>query len=111
MKEQVSLLDYTIRGLELFAGGVLAFISFVARSLWKDYKTMEEKVEKLESQHEVDKILLENIKQDTANKIENIESKFVQKVERLEEITEMRLTSIDKNIEKLTALVEKMNLK
>lgn len=109
MKEQVTLLDYTVRGLELIAGGVLMFISFVARSLWKDYKVMEKKVEDMESQHKVDKVLIEKIKQDTDNKILNIESKFSQKVDRLEEITEMRLASIDKNIEKLAALIEKMN--
>lgn len=100
MKEQISILDYTIRGLEIFAGGVLMFISFVARSLWKDYKEMEDKVETLERQRAEDK-----------SKIERVEEIFGQKVDRLEEITEIRLASIDKNIEKLTDLIEKMSNK
>lgn len=104
-----STTDAIIKGVEAILGAMVLFLSFVGKSMYNKFTTMEDKIEKLERSQEKDSYLIDQVKKDADNEIKRIENEFINKVSRLEEITEMRLDAIDRNTEKLTNLVESLH--
>ena len=107
MKEEMT--NYVIRGVELFAGGIVALLSFAGRSLWKDYKELREEVETVREEMEKDAIRVTGKHSEFMSRVDAVENYSRNKFERLEELTDLRFKEINKDLNQLKEGQDKTN--